>query len=291
MRTVQQAARFRWVECPRDSWQGFGQFIPTPVKLGYLHQIVAAGFTDLDITSFVSPRWVPQMADAEAVLRAMPVGAEYLAIVANEKGLNRALQALHLSAVGYPFSISPTFQLNNTNRSIEDSWPLVGKMVSQTKEKLKLVVYLSMGFGNPYGNAWSPELVMDAVGRLRGLGVQDISIADTYGIATAQTIAQVLKMVVGAFGADGIGAHLHSRPEDTLAKVDAVLGSGVKWLEGSLGGIGGCPFAGDHLVGNLASEVVLPYLYRQGLNSGVDMDRLVELAAAAAALKSQFAEG
>ena len=291
MRVEEHKEPFRWVECPRDSWQAFGQFIPTEVKLAYLGRLIEARFNYLDLTSFVSAKWVPQMADADAILQGLPPnqGCEYLAIIANEKGLERALAATNLNVVGYPFSLSPTFQLKNTNRSLEDSWPLVAEMVEKTKEKLKLVVYLSMGFGNPYGDDWSPQGVVEAVGRLRKLGVQEIALADTYGIASAQTIGSVLKRVVDELGSDGIGAHLHSRPEDTLSKVDAVLEAGVGWLEGSLAGIGGCPFAGDDLVGNLATELVLPHLAGQGIHTGVDLDLLSELAGEAAGLKVRFA--
>lgn len=291
MRIKGSKEQFRWVECPRDSWQAFGRLIPTEVKVAYLKSLVETGFGYLDLTSFVSPRWVPQMADAEAVLGELPKreGCEFLAIVANHQGLERALNTPNLSAVGYPFSVSPTFQLKNTNRSIEEAWPLVAEMVQEIKGKLELVVYLSMGFGNPYGDPWSPPLVVEAVERLRELGVEGIAVADTYGVASAKTIETVLQAVVSEVGASGIGAHLHSRPEDTLSKVDAVLGAGVNWLEGSLAGIGGCPFAGDDLVGNLATELVLPYLARQGIRMGIDLNSLDPLAGEAAGLKAEFA--
>jgi hydroxymethylglutaryl-CoA lyase len=291
MRIKDRKEIFRWVECPRDSWQGFAHFIPTQDKRAYLGQLLDAGFAYLDLTSFVSPKWVPQMADAEALLQGLPrvKGCEYLAIVANQRGLERALAAPHLSAVGYPFSICETFQRKNTNRSIQDSWPLVAELALKTKGKLKPVVYLSMGFGNPYGDPWSPGLVIEAISKLRVLGVHEIAIADTYGVASARTIEAVLRAVVAEVGPGGIGAHLHSRPEETLSKVDAVLEAGVEWLEGSLAGIGGCPFAGDDLVGNLATEWVLPHLAKQGIELGVNLDLLAGLAHQAAGLKAKFA--
>ncbi|WP_135256726.1 hydroxymethylglutaryl-CoA lyase [Thermus caldilimi] len=279
--------KVKWVECPRDAWQGFSRPIPTEEKVAFLHRLLEAGFRHLDLTSFVSPKWVPQMADAEAVLAALPPpeGRTYLAIVANEKGLERALKAPNLTHVGYPFSLSETFQRKNTNRSIEDSWPLVAEMVRATEGRLGLVVYLSMAFGNPYGDPWSLEAVLEAIGRLRALGVREIALADTYGVAEASRIQEVLGEAVARFGPEGLGAHLHARPEGVLAKVEAVLGAGVRWLEGALAGVGGCPFAGDELVGNLPTEKVLPYLEEKGYATGIDLNALPELAGEAARLK------
>nr|WP_148230455.1 hydroxymethylglutaryl-CoA lyase [Marinithermus hydrothermalis] len=281
----------RWVECPRDAWQGFKTFIPTAEKVAFLKSLLEAGFRCLDLTSFVSPKWVPQMRDGQAVLEALPApeGREYLAIIANEKGLERALNAPNLTAVGYPFSVSETFQKKNTNRSIEASWPLVDRVLEATAGRLDLVIYLSMGFGNPYGDPWSPEKVVEFVGRLRERGVHRIAIADTYGVATPEVIQKTLEAVVQAFGPEGIGAHLHARPEGVVAKVDAVLAAGVRWLEGALAGIGGCPFAGDALVGNLATEVVLPHLARQGFEAGVQLEALPALAERAAQLRAVYA--
>ncbi|MFN3369510.1 MAG: hydroxymethylglutaryl-CoA lyase [Thermus sp.] len=277
----------RYVECPRDAWQGFRRFIPTQEKAAFLNQLLEAGFRHLDLTSFVSPKWVPQMADAEEVLAALPPpqGRTYLAIVANEKGLERALRAPNLTAIGYPFSLSETFQRKNTNRSREESWPLVEAMVEATKGRLDLVVYLSMAFGNPYGDPWSVEGVLEDIARLRDLGVKEIALADTYGVAEAGRIQEVLREAVARFGPEGLGAHLHARPEGVLAKVEAVLASGILWLEGALAGVGGCPFAGDELVGNLPTERVLPYLEERGYTTGVDLKALPDLAREAARLK------
>jgi hydroxymethylglutaryl-CoA lyase len=281
----------KWVECPRDSWQGFKGFIPTDEKVAYLKRLLEAGFRHLDLTSFVSPKWVPQHADAEAVLAELPPpeGREYLVIVANEKGIERALAAPNATAVGYPFSISETFQLKNVGKTIADSWEQVARIRDLAADRLNFDVYLSMGFGNPYGDPWSPQLPVEFVGRLREMGVRKIALADTYGVASAGVIGETLSAVVRAFGPEGIGAHLHSRPEGTLEKVDAVLASGVRWLEGALGGIGGCPFAGDELVGNLGTEVVLPYLARKGLEVGVRLESLADLAGEAALLRARFA--
>ncbi len=274
--------RVVYVECPRDAWQGFARTIPAGEKVGYLRGLLDAGFDHLDLASFVSPKWVPQLADSEEVLAQLPPpeGRDYLAIVANERGMERALAAANLTSVGYPLSISETFQQKNTRRSVEDSWPLVERMLERARGGgLELVVYVSMGFGNPYGDPWSPEAVVAFVGRLRALGVRRIAIADTYGVAGPERIHEVLAAVVTAHGPTDLGAHLHSRPEpvEVRAKVDAVLAAGVRWLEGALAGQGGCPFAGDELVGNLPTEVVVPYLHGRGFATGVieaELDRL-----------------
>ena len=286
--------RVVYVECPRDAWQGLPRFIPTAEKAAFLRELLKAGFDHLDLASFVSPKWVPQMADSEEVLKLLPPpdGRDYLAIVANERGMERALAAANLTSVGYPFSISETFQQKNTRRSVEDSWPLVERMLELARSGgLELVVYVSMGFGNPYGDPWSAEMVVDFVGRLRALGVRRIAVADTYGVADAERIHAVLAAVTAAHGAADLGAHLHSRPDpdEVRAKVDAVLDAGVRWLEGALGGIGGCPFAGDELVGNLPTEVVLPHLEQRGFSSGVRLDDLDRLSAAANRLRSRYA--
>lgn len=280
----------KWVECPRDSWQGFGSGIPTETKVEYLRKLLGAGFSHLDLTSFVSPKRVPQHADAEQVLEQLPPpeGREYLVIVANEKGLERALSAPNVTSVGYPFSISDTFQLKNVNKTVAESWGIVARMRDKARGHLNFVVHLSMGFGNPYGDPWNPDLPVEFVGKLHGMGIREIALADTYGVATAQTIGETLRAVVKAFGAADIGAHLHSRPGGTLEKVQAVLDSGVTWLEGALGGIGGCPFAGDDLVGNLASETVIPYLEESGLGTGVRLEALTDLAQEAARLRTLY---
>ncbi|WP_456481177.1 hydroxymethylglutaryl-CoA lyase [Oceanithermus sp.] len=285
--------RVTYVECPRDAWQGFARTIPTEEKAAFLRRLLEAGFDHLDLASFVSPKWVPQMADSEEVLRLLPPpgGRDYLAIVANERGMERALAARNLTSVGYPFSISESFQQKNTRRSVEDSWPLVERMLELARsDGLELVVYVSMGFGNPYGDPWSPDQVVDFVGRLRELGVRRIAIADTYGVAGPERVHEVLAAVAAAHGTADLGAHLHSRPDpdEVRAKVDAVLDAGVRWLEGALGGIGGCPFAGDELVGNLPTEVVVPHLEARGLWSGIHTASIGRLTAEALDLRRRY---
>jgi hydroxymethylglutaryl-CoA lyase len=273
----------RWVECPRDSWQGFSQVIPTAEKAAYIKRLLQAGFTHLDLTSFVSPKWVPQHADAEQLMAQLPPpeGREYLVIIANQKGLERALAVPNVTQIAYPLSISPTFQQKNLNQTIEAAWDFLAQMLQSPKQT---VVHLSMAFGNPYGDLWSPDLPLEFIEKLRSMGIAEVVLADTYGVASPQTIHQTLSKAVNMFGGS-LGAHLHSRPETTLAKVQAVLDSGVIWLEGALGGIGGCPFAGDELVGNLATEQVLPYLKKQGFDLPIDL----VVKEAAIAIKNRYA--
>jgi hydroxymethylglutaryl-CoA lyase len=249
-----------YVECPRDAWQGLAHFIPTAKKVAFLINLLEAGFKNLDCGSFVSPKTVPQMADTEAVLELLPeTDADLLCIVANPQGLARAKACGRVTSVGYPLSLSETFQRRNTNRSLEDSWELVQEMHTHA-EDLRLVVYLSMGFGNPYGDAWDVGLVHDGVARLRTIGVKHIALADTYGQADVKRVFEVVKAVTTQFGTADIGVHLHARAEDARALAQAALSAGALWLEGALGGVGGCPFAGDALVGNLPTELVLPLL-------------------------------
>ncbi len=250
----------KFVECPRDAWQGLTRFIPTERKIRYLSKLLEAGFMHLDCGSFVSEKAVPQMADTETVLNGLPATkADLLCIVANQKGLARALACKPVTSIGYPLSISDTFQRRNTNFSLEDSWVLIEE-IHNAKAHLQLVVYLSMGFGNPYNDPWNIDLVLESVARLREIGVQNIALADTYGQADAKKVHDVTKAVIDKFGATGIGIHLHARAENALDLTKAALKAGTTWFEGALGGIGGCPFAGDDLVGNLPTEQVLPLL-------------------------------
>lgn len=249
-----------YAECPRDAWQGLDRVIPTAEKVAYLQALLDAGFRYLDMGSFVSKKAVPQLADTEEVLAQLepPTGAELLCIIANERGLTRALQAENVTRVGYPFSVNDTFQRRNTKRAVADSWPLIKEMLAGASEAgLGLVVYLSMGFGNPYGEPWEPADTAHIAERLRELGVDKLVLADTVGTATPEILAEVLAAVGEP---ERLGLHLHARPDDWQAKVRAGLDAGVRWLEGAMGGLGGCPFAGNALVGNLPTEELLPFL-------------------------------
>ena len=275
----------RYVECPRDAWQGLAALIPTFEKVAYLRLLLDAGFRDLDLGSFVSARAVPQLADTEAVLAELPEpeGRDYLCIVANARGLERAAGQLKVTSLGYPLSVSDAFQRRNTGRGLAESWPLVAELAEGARQAGKrLVVYLSMGFGNPDGEPWTPGVTLDAVARLRDSGVNDVALADTVGRASPELVAELCGAAVARFGADGLGVHLHARPERALALVRAARGAGIRWFEGALSGAGGCPFAGDTLVGNLPTELVAPEL-------GLALAGLPALAERARTLQAQAA--
>lgn len=259
------AVQLRYVECPRDAWQGLARVIPTPRKIAFVQALLDAGFRQLDVGSFVSPKAVPQLADTEAVLSALavPEGAELLAIVANRKGLARALAAPKLTHIGFPLSVNATFQQRNANQSLEAAWQFAAELVAEARAAgLTLVVYLSMGFGNPYGEPWQPADTAQAVARLRALGVSEIALADTAGSATPERLQAVLAATEAP---ERLGLHLHARPDDWQGKLEVALAHGIRWFEGALSGAGGCPFAADALVGNLPTEQVLPYLAARGL--------------------------
>ena len=276
----------KYVECPRDSWQGLSLLIPTEQKIRHLQTLLDGGFRHLDLGSFVSPKAVPQLADTEKVLAGLsvPEDADMLAIVANERGLERALNAPNLTSVGYPLSVNDTFQQRNTNRSLEASWPLVEAMVAGA-EHLELVVYLSMGFGNPYGEPWEPQDTAAAVAKLRDLGVTHIALADTVGTATAELLEQVLQKIAAP---DTLGLHLHARPDAWTAQLEVALDHGLRWFEGALAGVGGCPFAGDELVGNLPTELVLPWLETKTDTRLVESGAVRALSQNAAELAARF---
>jgi hydroxymethylglutaryl-CoA lyase len=233
------------VECPRDSWQGFARFIPSDEKIAYLRRLIDAGFTHIDFGSFVSPKLVPQMKDTEEVfagIRQLP--ARFIAIIANERGLDRALAA-GVTCVAYPLSISETFQKSNTGKTISESWSVLEAIARRAPE---LDVHLSMAFGNPYGEPWSVSLLKDTVARVRDLGPSEILLADTIGRATPEQIWEVFA------ACPGTGAHLHASPTQWRANVEAALEAGCARIDSALGGIGGCPFAQDELVGNIPTE-------------------------------------
>src|SRR5271154_242482 len=245
------------VECPRDAWQGLPQVIPTEEKIRYLKQLVSLGFRHIDAVSFVSPKHVPQMADSETVMQALsqvrlPSGEapEIIGIVVNAQGLERALAAPGVTTIGYPYSISAYFRRANANMSRAESRDLVQKIQRDTKAAGKrLVVYVSMAFGNPYDEPWGAEIVEETVLWLKDIGVRTISLADTVGTASAQDVASVYKAAQTAVAGVEIGVHLHSRPDRAAEKVLAAYEAGCRRFDGALIGMGGCPFAGDELVG------------------------------------------
>jgi hydroxymethylglutaryl-CoA lyase len=284
------------VECPRDAWQGLEKIIPTDEKISYFERLVSLGFGHLDAVSFVSPKNVPQMADSEAVMERLrsaqlPSGEapEIIGIVVNEKGLERALAA-GVTTVGYPYSISAYFRRANANMSRGESRDLVGLLQRETKKAgRKLVVYVSMAFGNPYDEPWGPEIVEDTLVWLKDIGVRTVSLADTIGTATIQQVAALYLAVKDCVAGVEIGVHLHSRAEDAAAKVLAAYEAGCRRFDGALKGLGGCPFAGDHLVGNLPTEIILTTLAARGVDTGIDAQALTQACTITAQLRDKYA--
>jgi len=256
------------IECPRDAWQGLPGQIPTVIKIDYLKALIAAGFKHIDAVSFVSPKAVPQMADSENVLNELdpPDDVEIIGIVVNERGVERAIAAEAVRTVGFPYSLSPTFLKNNQNQTLEENLDILEKVKVKADESgLDTVVYISMAFGNPYGDLWNAEELIEGIGLLADLDMQAISLADTVGLATPQQIGDLLGSVLERFDGVEIGVHLHSRPDDAAAKVLAAYDVGCRRFDSAIGGLGGCPFAQDVLVGNIPTEKLLEALKGRGV--------------------------
>jgi hydroxymethylglutaryl-CoA lyase len=251
------------IECPRDAWQGLQGQIPADLKVSYLQALISAGFKHIDAVSFVSPKAVPQMADSESVLKELdpPDDVEIIAIVVNEKGAERAIRTETISTLGFPYSVSPTFLRNNQRQTPEESLDELEKVQNKADDAgLDVVVYISMAFGNPYGDEWSPEEVVNAVDVLESNGIKMISLADTVGLASAEQIRELISAVIDRYAYLEIGAHLHSRPELAGEKILAAYDAGCRRFDSVIGGLGGCPFAQDALVGNIPTERVLEAL-------------------------------
>ncbi len=282
------------VECPRDAFQGFAAPIPTERKVAHLRALVAAGFHAIDFGSFVSPKSVPQMADSEEVFRALTAagatsGVDWIGIVANERGLERLLALPGITTAGFPFSCSNAFQEKNTGASIADTWPRLDALVRATAAAgRRLKVYLSMAFGNPFGDPWSPELVVEMARQMIDRGVTILLLADTVGTATPDAVARLCGEVGAAARGLTFGVHLHARVSDFAPKVDAALRASCRLFDAALGGVGGCPFAGDDLVGNLPTEPLVDHLRLRGFDPGITADRLEAASASAAALVAAF---
>jgi hydroxymethylglutaryl-CoA lyase len=270
------------IECPRDAWQGLPETIPTEDKAEYLKELVVAGIRHIDAVSFVSPKHVKQMADSEEVmanlLASLPAGVappEIIGIVVNEKGLERALATPGVTTIGYPYSISAYFRRANANMSRMESRTLVETITSETSATKKdVVIYISMAFGNPYDEPWGPEIVTETLEWLKDIRVHTVSLADTVGTATADLVGDLYQEVKGHVAGLELGVHLHSRPETAEAKILAAYAAGCRRFDSVLTGLGGCPFAGDHLVGNIATEDVLAVLGKAGADTGIDTSRL-----------------
>jgi hydroxymethylglutaryl-CoA lyase len=257
------------VECPRDAWQGLQAQIPAQLKVDYLKAVISAGFKHIDAVSFVSPKAVPQMSDSEEVMKELdpPDDVEIIGIVVNEKGAQRAIDTQAVRTLGFPYSVSPTFLGNNQHQSLEAAIDELEKIKNKAEDAgLGVVVYISMAFGNPYGDQWNVGEVVDAVDLLESTGIRTISLADTVGLAGPAQIQELVSAVISKYDFMEIGVHLHSRPDQAVEKVLAAYDSGCRRFDSVLGGLGGCPFAQDQLVGNIPTEKVIEALTSRGAN-------------------------
>jgi hydroxymethylglutaryl-CoA lyase len=268
-------APMKLIECPRDAMQGLADFIPTATKTAYLNTLLQVGFDTLDFGSFVSPKAIPQLRDTAEVLAGLDLSStrtKLLAIVANRRGAETALQHPEISYLGFPLSISETFQRRNTNQTIAEALADVAVMHELCEQQGKtLVTYLSMGFGNPYGDPWSPETVAGFTRQLSALGVRIVALSDTIGASSAATIAPLFAELIPAFPQIEFGAHLHTTPGSWREKVQAAYEAGCRRFDGAIGGIGGCPMATDELTGNMATENLITFLLEQGQDTGLDL--------------------
>ena len=281
------------IECPRDAWQGLQLYIPAERKAEYLHGLVSAGFRHIDAVSFVSPKAVPQMADSEQVLEQLgPVeGVEIIGIVVNEKGAERAIATERVSTLGYPYSISKTFLRRNQNQSPQENEAVLKKIKDRADEAgLTVVAYISMAFSNPYGDPWNEKKLAEAAKTIAGIGIPSISIADTVGAATPELVHRVMTAVLRDCGQYEVGVHLHSTRAGATAKVLAAYDAGCRRFDAAIGGLGGCPFAQDELVGNIPTEEVLGALEQRGLKLPIG-DRISGVIAMNAAISAEFSTG
>jgi hydroxymethylglutaryl-CoA lyase len=274
----QTDARLKLVECPRDAMQGWPHFIDTEKKIRYINALLKAGFDTIDFGSFVSPKAIPQMADTKDVLRGLDLQdsrSKLLAIVANQRGAEEAVVFDTVSFLGFPFSISETFQQRNTNASIAQSLERVQDIQELCiKNNKQLVIYMSMGFGNPYGDEYNEAILLHWVEQIAALEIKIISLADTVGLATPEQVRSAVNTLVPAYPDVEIGVHLHAAPHTWEAKLAAAFEAGCKRFDGALKGIGGCPMAGDDLVGNMDTELMIPYFQNKGSLTELDMEAL-----------------
>ena len=270
--------KIKLIECPRDAMQGWPHFISTQKKIEYINALLKVGFDTIDFGSFVSPKAIPQMADTADVLRGLQIEngkSKLLAIIANQRGAEDAVVFDEITYLGFPFSVSETFQMRNTNSTIAQSLGRVEEIQNLCiKNKKELVVYMSMGFGNPNGDVYSEEIVFDWVNKLVDMDISIISLADTVGLATKEQVYDITKYLVDSLPDTEIGVHLHSTPTNWKEKVDAALKAGCKRFDGALKGIGGCPMADDELVGNMDTELMIPYFEEKNLLNNLDKDAL-----------------
>jgi hydroxymethylglutaryl-CoA lyase len=271
-------ASIKLTECPRDAMQGLHEFVPTDVKARYINLLLQVGFDTIDFGSFVSSKAIPQMRDTAEVLAQLDLGntkSKLLAIIANYRGAEHAAVHEAITYLGYPFSISETFQMRNTNSTMFDSFSTIERIQELCEKKnKKLLVYLSMGFGNPYGDEWSKYILMDWVDHMHSAGIYDVAVSDTIGIATPDQIRDVCSMLKGFDHMPSL--HLHSTPDSALEKIAAAFESGIRNFDSALKGYGGCPMAKDDLTGNIATENLISYLKSQNALQELDYGKLQE---------------
>ena len=268
------------IECPRDAMQGWKNFIPTEKKIEYINSLSQIGFDTIDFGSFVSPKAIPQMADTKEVIRNLQFGVsntKLLAIVANVRGAQEASVYDEITYLGFPFSVSETFQQRNTNSSIAESLTRVEEIQKIcTKNDKRLVIYISMGFGNPYGDMYSEEVVFSWINKIIEMGIKTVSLADTVGLAKPEQVYSMTRYLIGQLPQVEIGVHLHSRPDNWKEKLDAAVNAGCKRFDGALKGFGGCPMANDDLVGNMRTEWMIDYFKKKELLYGLNEDALAK---------------
>lgn len=276
---MQNNRQLKLIECPRDAMQGWVHFISTAKKIEYINSLLRVGFDTIDFGSFVSSKAIPQMADTKEVIEHLDMNnsrSRLLAIVANLRGAEEAVLHDKITYLGFPFSISETFQQRNTNSSIEESLQRAEDIQELcVKNNKQLVIYISMGFGNPYGDPYSADIVFNWVNKIVELGVRIISLADTVGLANPEQVFSVTRRLIQQLPDHEIGVHLHAAPDHWKEKLDAAVKAGCKRFDGALKGIGGCPMAGDELVGNLDTERMIPYFEAHGMPTGIDVNALL----------------
>ncbi|MCC7399879.1 MAG: hydroxymethylglutaryl-CoA lyase [Chitinophagaceae bacterium] len=272
--------KIKLIECPRDAMQGWKDFIPTGIKISYINSLLKVGFDTIDFGSFVSPKVIPQMADTKKVVKGLKINGSnsgLLAIVANVRGAQEASAFDEITYLGFPFSVSETFQQRNTNSSIEGSLKRVEEIIEICLQKKKQpVIYISMGFGNPYGDKYSEEIVFKWVNKLVSMGITIISLSDTVGIATPEQVFSMTKYIIDALPSTEVGVHLHSHAENWRKKLEAAVKAGCKRFDGALKGIGGCPMAEDELVGNMNMERMISYFEENNYTTGINKEALAE---------------
>jgi hydroxymethylglutaryl-CoA lyase len=286
------------IECPRDAWQGLPEIIPTQVKIDYLLKLAAAGFEHIDAVSFVSPERVKQMADSEEVMRGFlgglpdgTVSPEIIGIVVNQQGLDRALATPGVTTIGYPYSISAYFRRANANMSKGESRALVEEIRRATKASGHgMVVYISMAFGNSYEEPWGPEIVEDALIWLKDIGVRQVSLADTVGTTPPEYVGALYTTVKESVAGIELGVHLHGRAEDAAQKIISAYDAGCRRFDGALTGLGGCPFAGDDLVGNIATETIVAALASRGADTEINQAALAPCLEAANEIRARYSQ-